>query len=77
MVKRGVEILETKIKEPNMKNLQNKALIILIGNLDEKQWPTNLPSYFFKHYLYVKDVDPYAFETNLNSKQSEMEVETM
>ena len=37
-----------------------KAKIILIGNIGEDKW--NVPAYFTKHYLYIRDIEYYAFQ---------------
>ena len=64
-------ILNYKEEEPNWKNLIYKAKVILISSMEKDRWPLTLPSYFSKHYLYIRDIEYYAFP-NYRSAENEI-----
>ena len=65
------KLLNYKEEEPNWKNLIYKAKVILVSNIGKDKWPTQiLPPYFSKHYLYIRDIEYYAFEKRENEKET-------
>lgn len=49
-------------EEPNWKSLTYKAKVILVASIGQEKWPKSLPKYFRNHYLYIRDIELYAFE---------------
>lgn len=63
--------------EPNWKNILYKARIVLIANCFSEQYyeglrshSSQLPPYFLKHFEYIRDVEPYAFQKPLKGSLS-------